>query len=141
MPLYEYKCSECNLVFEELVKSAEGSESMPCVKCGKNAVRQISAVASSVKNGSPNETVDVTIGRAAERRWQDYYDRQSKRRGSKNLERFPQPQSNDGKYMPVMALGGKDEKKKRGEFVEALQEHRRKRVEKGIPQFSGPGEF
>ena len=35
-----------------------------------------------------------------------------------------------------MGLGTTQEKKDRNEFVGALQEHRKQRVEKGVPQFS-----
>ena len=140
MPLYEYKC-ECGMMFEELAKSSEDGQTKPCPKCGKDGQRQISTFSHSVVGGSSNETIDQTIGREANKRWQSYHDRQSKRHGDRTLQPVEQPRAKDGSFMPVMALGGNQERTKRSEYVDALQEHRRKRVEKGLAQFSGRGEF
>ena len=141
MPIYEYRCSSCNLLFDVLVKQGEDSDSKPCPSCKKASLKQMSAFAAVVAGGSSNETPDMSIGRAADTRWQSYHDRQSKRRGDKQLQPLSQPQAKDGKFMPVMALGGKEDRIKRTEYVDALQEHRKKRTEKGLSQFSGPGEF
>jgi hypothetical protein len=43
--------------------------------------------------------------------------------------------------MPVMALGNRIEREKKVEYVGALQDHRKKRTEKGQAQFDGPGTF
>jgi len=51
------------------------------------------------------------------------------------------PQSSDGKFMPVMALGDRSEREKKKEYVSALQDHRKKRSAKGQSQFGGPGLF
>lgn len=83
----------------------------------------------------------MMIGREADKRWQGYHDRQSKRHGDKHPQEIQLPVSKEGGYMPVMGLGNKVEKTKRVEYVDALQEHRRKRIARGQPQFSGPGEF
>lgn len=145
MPIFEYRCSDCNLLFDALVKqsevSDEGSKTRPCPDCNKPSPRQMSAFAPVIAGGSTNETPDMSIGREAEKRWQSHYDRQSKRRGDRKLQEVSQPKNKDGKYMPVMALGGTEERTKRTEYVSALQEHRKKREEKGLSQFSGPGEF
>lgn len=141
MPIYEYRCSDCNLLFDVLVKQNENAETRPCPTCKKASARQMSTFASVISGGSSNETPDMSIGREADKRWQSYHDRQSKRRGDRKLEVVSQPQAKDGRYMPVMALGGTKDRTKRTEYVDALQEHRKKRKEKGLPQFSGPGEF
>jgi putative FmdB family regulatory protein len=136
MPIYEFKCESCGHEFEELKSSKEDINTMPCKKCGAVSQKKMSKFSSVIAGGSTTEPVDVTIGRAANQRWQQYHDRQSERRKDKSLENFDLPQSKDGKYMPVMALGGKVEKEKRNEFSTALQEHRTEREKKGIPQFS-----
>lgn len=141
MPIYEYKCGSCNLQFESLKKSSEGTETMDCVRCGKTAHRMVSVFSSKISGGTMKESVDMTIGREADRRWQGYYDRQSKRHGDRKPQSVEAPVSKDGKFMPVMGLGNTTEKTKRVEYVDALQEHRRKRIARGQPQFSGPGEF
>jgi len=141
MPIFEYRCSSCNLLFDVLVKQNENAETKPCPTCKKDSPKQMSAFAPVIAGGSSNETPDLTIGRAANSRWQAHHDKQSKRRGDKPLQQVSLPQAKDGKFMPVMALGGTEERTKRTEYVDALQEHRKKRIEKGLSQFSGPGEF
>jgi len=142
MPLYEYKCGSCGLRFEEL-SGVTASETAPCKNCGQNAQRQISRFSSKVVNGSTNESVDMTIGRAANDRWQRIHDRREQRiagRGGEMSE-VKLPQSSDGKFMPVMALGDRSEREKKKEYVSALQDHRKKRSAKGQSQFGGPGLF
>lgn len=138
MPLYEYKC-KCGFIFEDLKKMDEDTAS--CKKCGGTAKRQMSRVASVVAGGSSNETVDMTIGREANERWQRYTDRQSSRRKNATLTPVSAPKSTDGKFMPVMALGSNEQRSKRAEFSTALQEHRKEREKKGQSQFSGVGAF
>jgi putative FmdB family regulatory protein len=136
MPIYEFECKSCGYEFEELRTGKETGTVTTCKKCGKRAEKQISRFSSTIAGGTSNEPIDMTIGRAANQRWQQYHDRQSERRKDKTLENFDLPKAKDGKYMPVMALGGKEEKTKRNEFTTALQEHREERKKKGIPQFS-----
>ncbi len=40
MPIYEYKCGQCDHVFEKLVF---GRDEVTCVKCGSNVERLMSA--------------------------------------------------------------------------------------------------
>lgn len=139
MPLYEYRCLKCGYTFEEL--AGKDDPAVDCKSCGSKTEKLMSSFSAVMSGGSTNESVDMSIGREADKRWQSHYDRQSKRRGDKELQNVPIPQTKDGKFMPVMALGDSNEKQKRSEYVDALQEHRKKRGEKGIPQFSGPGAF
>ena len=141
MPLYEYVCENCGLRFEELKSNKEDAAITPCRKCSGVANRQMSSFSAVVAGGSPTEPVDMSIGREADKRWQHYHDRQSKRRGDKKLESFDLPKSKDGKFMPVMALGEKKTVEGRKEYVGALQAHRKERAEKGIAQFSAAGSF
>lgn len=139
MPLFEYECTKCGYQFEELV--GRDDSGIKCRQCGAPAKKLMSTFASVISGGSPTEPIDMSVGREADKRWQMHHDRQSKRRGNIPLQDVSQPKSNDGKFMPVMALGEKKQRNQRTEYVGALQEHRRKRKKKGIPQFSGPGEF
>jgi putative FmdB family regulatory protein len=141
MPIYEYQCRECGLKFEELVNSKEESEVTTCRSCGSSASRIFSSFASAIAGGSGNESVDMRIGREANKRWQDYHDRQSKRRGNNELKSFDLPKTKDGKFMPVMGLGNKKEVADRHEYVGALQEHRKQRAAKGLSQFAEKGAF
>lgn len=140
MPLYEYECKSCGFEFEELL-GKDGADKMPCRSCGKDALRRVSRFASIVAKGSTNESADMSIGREADSRWQKIHDRRSKRIGDKKLGSVSIPKSEDGRYMPVMALGDQVDRKHKVEYVGALQNHRQKRVEKGQSQFDGPGLF
>lgn len=140
MPLYEYHCNACNFDFEDLRNSTEDAE-IPCKKCGSPAQRLMSRFASVMAGGSPTETVDMAIGREANKRWQMMADKQAKRRGDKPLQTVELPKTKDGKYMPVMGLGNSKERSTRNEFSSALQDHRKKRIERGQPQFQGTGAF
>jgi putative FmdB family regulatory protein len=52
MPIYEYKCSACNTVFEELVSRDPGTP-LPCPKCAsKKTEKQMSACGSIISSGS-----------------------------------------------------------------------------------------
>lgn len=141
MPLHEYKCTQCGYRFEELLKADQSFDTLSCKKCGFPADKQVSRFASVIAGGSPVEPVDMSIGREAEKRWQSYHDRQSKRRGDLELQDVQLPKSQDGKYMPVMGLGDQSERQQRQNYVGALQEHRKERVEKNQGQFDGPGEI
>jgi putative FmdB family regulatory protein len=141
MPLYEYACETCGLKFEELKSSKEEASITPCRKCSGVANRQVSSFSAVVAGGTSVEPLDMTIGREADKRWQHYHDRQSKRRGNNELKSFELPKAKDGKYMPVMALGEKKTLEGRREYVSALQTHRKERAQKGIAQFSGAGAF
>ena len=139
MPLYEYECLSCGCEFEELV-GLKAADSVLCKKCGKTTKRKMSSFAPVVAGGTSVESVDKTIGREADKRWQNYTDKQSKRRKDKELKTVEVPKTGD-RYMPVMGLGNKNEKEKRTEYVGALQEHRETRTKRGQSQFAESGSF
>jgi putative FmdB family regulatory protein len=141
MPIREYQCKSCGCEFEEIVNGKEDSATMACKNCGAQADRKMSRFASVIAGGSGTEPVDMTIGREAEKRWQMHYDKQSGRRSEKDLKAIELPKAKDGKFMPVMGLGNKQEKEKRSEYSTTLQEHRKEREKKGIPQFTESGAF
>jgi len=139
MPLYEYECKVCGCLFEELVRT--NISEMACKKCGAIADRKMSAFAPVVSGGTSNETIDMSIGREADKRWQVYSERQNKRRKNSDLKEVSLPKDSNGKYMPVMGLGNGNEKQKRTEYVGALQKHREERKKRGHAQFNEQGSF
>lgn len=141
MPIFEYVCNSCGCEFEELISSKSALEIMPCKKCGSDSLKKVSRFSSVVAGGTSNETVDMTIGREAEKRWQMHHERQNKRQEGKTLQKVDLPKDSDGKYMPVMGLGDTAEKNKRQEYSSALKDHRTERVKKGQPQFTESGAF
>lgn len=67
MPLYDYKCAECETVFEELVRSSSEESELRCPKCGSAAVkRQISSFAmgtsSSAERGASSSSISGCSG-------------------------------------------------------------------------------
>ena len=52
MPIYEFKCGECDSKFEELVTA--GTDSIPCPKCGSAQVYRLISLVSSkgMSNGA-----------------------------------------------------------------------------------------
>lgn len=140
MPLHEYKCKKCNYEFEELV--SDNDDLVICKKCGSEVEIRMSVFSSVTEGGSVNESADMKIGREADRRWQMHQDRQSRRH--KLVGKKPEPIKIPvvkGKSMPAMVVGTKEDKNKREEFSTALNEHRKKRIKRGQPQFLEAGPF
>jgi len=50
MPIYEYRCEPCDLIFETLVRAA--SDTARCPKCGKLEVEKQFSVPATVRSGS-----------------------------------------------------------------------------------------
>lgn len=52
MPIYEYKCSECNANFEILTNSTTIGKDIECTKCGSRKVKKtISASSFRISSG------------------------------------------------------------------------------------------
>ncbi len=61
MPIYEYKCLNCNVIFEEL-RPVNDTSVIICGNCGSdNVVKQFSAFASN-GGGSPSQTPSCGSG-------------------------------------------------------------------------------
>ncbi len=52
MPMYEYKCSKCETLFEELIYNSDDEKDLACPECGNKKVeRALSAFAISMGGG------------------------------------------------------------------------------------------
>jgi putative FmdB family regulatory protein len=61
MPLYEYHCLSCDLIFEEITPLNEATKKKPCPECARKAPRTVSAFAiASGGSGHHEEAVPVT---------------------------------------------------------------------------------
>lgn len=88
MPIYDFKCTNCGLIFEKFVRKKISS--YECLSCGSDAGRdEVSAVGFVFGNGktpgntgvdSLDSSFDKFVGRDAEQRWESIKDRQTNKR-------------------------------------------------------------
>ncbi len=57
MPIYEYKCSECDTCFEELVFSRD--ETPPCPHCGSTVVEKLMSACAVQTDGPTPSGLDA----------------------------------------------------------------------------------
>lgn len=82
MAAYDYRCESdsCGVV-QELVQSIHSPlpESLPCPRCGSASFHVFLVAPGVMTGGMSQKTLDVTIGRDAEMRWGQIYERQAVR--------------------------------------------------------------
>jgi putative FmdB family regulatory protein len=52
MPIFEFKCKNCNYVFEELVMSSTDDSEMECPNCGTQSTEKLMSAFSSASSGA-----------------------------------------------------------------------------------------
>ena len=63
MPIYEYRCIDCETVFETFVSSISDADKVVCKKCGKkNVEKQISSFSSRLSSGSSSAPAGALSG-------------------------------------------------------------------------------
>lgn len=63
MPIYEYRCKDCETVFETFVSSISDADKMICKKCAsKNVEKQISSFSSRLSGSSSNAPAGALSG-------------------------------------------------------------------------------
>jgi len=63
MPIYEYRCKDCETVFETFVSSISDADKVVCKKCeSKNVEKQISTFSSKLSGGSSNAPAGALSG-------------------------------------------------------------------------------
>ncbi len=81
MAIREYKCSSCGVMIEKIIPTVQTPQQIiPCSKCGADA--EFQPIPSSVGLLTENfaeQKIDITIGKDANRRWQDISDRNALR--------------------------------------------------------------
>lgn len=58
MPMFEYRCSECNSKFEFLHKSSSVKEKVICPSCNSEKIIKLFSKFSSISSSSGNTTFD-----------------------------------------------------------------------------------
>ena len=68
MPMYEYKCKDCDHAFEKLLKRMTDTQTVPCPKCqGAKTVRAFSMFAVGAETGGRSPSpAPVGCGRCQE---------------------------------------------------------------------------
>jgi putative FmdB family regulatory protein len=94
MPLYEYKCSKCNTVFEVIQKIAD-PPLKKCIKCGEAVTKTISAPAIQFK-GSGWYITDYAKKTRAEKEPKP----QDKEKKETNKSEAPSPQKAEKQPSP-----------------------------------------
>lgn len=51
MPIYEYKCNDCDAVFELLTTTSEENKKVHCSKCNSENVTKLISAGSSISGG------------------------------------------------------------------------------------------
>ena len=63
MPIYEYRCKDCETVFETFVSSISDADKVVCKKCGKkNVEKQISSFSSRLSSGAGSAPAGALSG-------------------------------------------------------------------------------
>jgi putative FmdB family regulatory protein len=154
MPLYEFKCKQCDHEFEELIPYNDRDKEVLCKLCGSVSKRNMASSFGIHTTLDPRKDtiltkkeIDKVVGKDAADKYEGYNKRWKKRYEQRQQQRWkgrkPEilniPKDSDGKYSPIMHLGDAKTKAIRKEFSEALVEHRTERESKGLRQFDGPG--
>jgi putative FmdB family regulatory protein len=53
MPIYEYRCGECERTFEKLVAASDNGASSQCPTCGEEAPKLLSMIAARTGGNAP----------------------------------------------------------------------------------------
>jgi putative FmdB family regulatory protein len=61
MPIYEYKCQDCNTKFEKLVRRAAESVDVNCPSCGQKRVSQEYSTFSAHANGAGESRQETPV--------------------------------------------------------------------------------
>jgi len=63
MPIYEYRCKDCEIVFETFVSSIADGDKVVCKKCeSKNVEKQISTFSSKLSGSTSNVPAGALSG-------------------------------------------------------------------------------
>lgn len=104
MPIYDFKCSECELKFEKSLKIAE-SQSTSCPVCNKTTSIKLPSKGVMGKVGevtSIPKDIDLAVGKSAEERWEVYEERKrAKDKVRKDSDTNLISRDPDGNYTPL----------------------------------------
>ena len=133
MPIFEFKCQDCEREFEDLSSFEDKDNARACPSCGKpNIIRKISLFSTSSGIDPKKDTVyspkeiDKVVGKESEKGWESYADRASKahkqrqqaRRAGEGVKEIVIPKGPDGTVRPFQHLGDSKERNFRKTYTQ-----------------------
>jgi putative FmdB family regulatory protein len=113
MPLFEFVCQDCSLVFELLIRN--NKEIPKCKKCeSTNLHRSFPKVNFNIQGISKNSSIDLVVGRDAEHRWKLLEERKKVKEqirnetGDYHVSQILESKSKKISYKPTPAFVKKD---------------------------------
>jgi putative FmdB family regulatory protein len=149
MPIYEFKCTPCNAIFERLLPI--DTKNQDCPICGKECSKIISVPAPPVvKDNTPytenltssQKELDKRVGDTIDRDIRPIFEERERQkmeyRGQTKEGRLQRVSGDNGEvmeYVPANDLVVDDRKGKLEEFDTAHTKHVKEREKKGLSQF------
>lgn len=134
MPIYTFKCTECNFKQEELIDKAKKDEPAECKACGKESKRlgldSFSATHSVPGSPMTSREIDMVVGADAAMKWKQIENDKVERRarlyaaGARDMG----PVAQAGKFNPHALLGGA----KRKELGQAWTSAAQRQIQSGV---------
>lgn len=149
MPTFDFKCSNCGLIFEKFVRDRK-TTSYKCLDCGVNAERKkVSEVGFQFEQGktpgntgvdSLDSSIDKFVGRDSARRWEAIKDRKTQKRKvqRRNGGEGKVPLRKDpitGEYKPMAKQDVPKFQGMQKVYADMYEDHKKKRKEKGVSKF------
>ena len=79
MPLYDYQCQKCGAYHEVYALMGDRKDEIDCPRCHGTAEQVILSAPGIMTGSMSNQTQDVAIGKHAEKRWEQIYERKAMR--------------------------------------------------------------
>lgn len=76
MPLYEYRCNQCDDEFEFFLPISEYDKKIYCPNCN-NILQKLISACSFINKTSEHRDIDCIIGEDAEKKWKNIYKKQA----------------------------------------------------------------
>ena len=131
MPIYDFKCNDCELKFEKSLKIAESKETT-CPVCNKTTSIKLPSKGVMGKVGevtSIPKDIDLAVGKSSEERWAAYEERkQAKDKVRKDSDTNLITRDPDGNYAPLAiqkdgkAVSSKEALKVRRDLYDSMDE-------------------
>jgi len=148
MPMYEFQCPDCSLLFEKLIRTKD-EDTMPCPSCKGEATKKLSGFGFKFGSGqtpgntgvdSLDRSIDKTVGRDAEVRWEAIKDRNARKRAIQHQVGGDTPvpltkNPHTGEYQPVPESELPRIQELHVEYQEAYTEHTKSREERGQSKY------